>query len=127
MSRPRSGGMALCVLFTAVSVWTDVVVPSADVTTRVIVRASASSQSAQIGSLRPAEQLELTGSVPNWYEVPLPNGATGFVSKRWTRVIAIGAPPIPTTASTFTITGELRQEEPRTHGAMRRPRHDSSV
>ena len=43
----------------------DVVVPSPDVTTRVIVRASASSQSAQIGSLTPGQQLELIGSMPN--------------------------------------------------------------
>jgi hypothetical protein len=43
----------------------DVVVPAPDVTTRVIVRASASSQSAQISGLQPGEQLlELVGSVP---------------------------------------------------------------
>jgi beta-lactamase superfamily II metal-dependent hydrolase len=83
----------------------DVVVPSPDVTTRVIVRASASSQSAQIGSLRPGEQLELIGSVPNWHEVRLPSGAQGFVSKRWTVVVPT-TPPAPTpaaAAATFTI------------------------
>jgi Bacterial SH3 domain len=61
----------------------DVVVPSPDVTTRVIVRASAYSQSAQIGSLRPGEQLELIGSVPNWHEVRLPSGCR-LESKRGT-------------------------------------------
>jgi hypothetical protein len=60
----------------------DVVVPSANVTTGVIVRASASSQSAPIGTLTPRQQLELIGSVPNWHEVRLPTGAQGFVSKR---------------------------------------------
>jgi uncharacterized protein YgiM (DUF1202 family) len=49
----------------------DVVVPTADVTNRVIVRASASAQSAQVGSLQPGEQLDLIGSVPNWHEVRL--------------------------------------------------------
>ena len=82
-------------------------VPSADVTTRVIVRASASAQSGQIGSLRPGEQLELTGSVPNWHEVRLPNGTPGFVSKRWTRVVptspAPPPPPPPANAPTFTL------------------------
>jgi hypothetical protein len=48
----------------------------------VIVRASASSQSAPIGTLTPRQQLELIGSVPNWHEVRLPTGAQGFVSKR---------------------------------------------
>lgn len=84
----------------------DVVVPADDVTTRVIVRSSASSQSAPIADLRPGEQLELVGSVPSWHEVLLPNGATGFVSKRWTRVIPTAAPPAPTPpegAPTFTI------------------------
>ena len=85
----------------------DVVVPSPDVTTRVIVRASASSQSAQIGSLRPGEQLELIGSVPNWHEVRLPSGAQGFVSKRWTVVVPTTppepAPPAAAAAPAFTI------------------------
>ena len=75
-------GIGLCFVLTAVQAWADVVVPSPDVTTRVIVRESASSQSAQIGSLVPGEQLELVGSVPNWHEVRLPNGTLGFVSKR---------------------------------------------
>jgi hypothetical protein len=58
------------------------VVPSPDVTTRVIVRASASSQSAQIGTLAPGQQLELIGSVPNWHEVRLPSGAQGDLKGR---------------------------------------------
>jgi beta-lactamase superfamily II metal-dependent hydrolase len=90
----------------ATPVYADTVTPTADVLTRVVVRASASSQSAAIGSLRPGEDLELVGSVPYWHEVRLPNGSTGFVSKRWTRVISAGVPPAgppPTTAPTFTI------------------------
>ena len=60
----------------------DVVMPSADVATRVVVRASASSQSVQVGSLAPGRQAELVGSVPNWHEIRLSNGVQGFVSKR---------------------------------------------
>lgn len=65
----------------------DTVVPTQDVTTRVVVRASASSTSADIGSLRPGEEAEFLGSVPNWYRVRLSNGTVGFVSKRWTRLV----------------------------------------
>jgi competence protein ComEC len=71
----------------------DVVVPTDDVSIRVVVRSGPSSQSAALGSLRPGQQLELIGSVPNWHEVRLPGGSVGFVSKRWTRVIADGTPP----------------------------------
>src|SRR5262245_39982603 len=83
----------------------DVVVPTADVTTRGMVRKSASAQSVQIGSLHPGEQLELAGSVPNWYEIRLPNGTPGYVSKRWTRVVSSGTPPpvTPTATQTFTL------------------------
>lgn len=84
----------------------DVVTPTADVTTRVIVRQTASGQSAQVGSLTPGQQAELIGSVPNWYEVRLANGLTGFVPKRWTRVIPMvppPPPPPPPPMPTFTI------------------------
>ncbi|HYJ78633.1 MAG TPA: MBL fold metallo-hydrolase, partial [Longimicrobiaceae bacterium] len=74
----------------------DVVVPSPEVTTRVVVRAGPSSESADVGSLRPGEQAELLGSVPNWHEVRLADGTRGFVSKRWTRVIPGPAAPAPT-------------------------------
>jgi beta-lactamase superfamily II metal-dependent hydrolase len=71
----------------------DVVVPTQDVTTRVVVRATASALSADRGSLRPGEQAELLASVPSWYRVRLANGVEGFVSKRWTRVITASVPP----------------------------------
>jgi hypothetical protein len=59
----------------------DVVTPTDDVVTRVIVHETPSGQSAQVGSLTPGQQAELIGSVPNWYEVQLANGPTGFVPK----------------------------------------------
>ena len=100
--------MRLIILFTAVhsfvtsTALADTVVPSDDVTTRVVVRASASSSSAQVGSLLPGEMADLVGSVPNWYEVRLANGTPGFVSKRWTRVVPTSTPP-PTPATTAPI------------------------
>src|SRR5262245_66615193 len=98
-----------CILFFLVvclpfSLYADVVTPTDDVTTRVIVRQTPSSQSPQVGSLTPGQQPELIGSVPNWYEVQLANGLTGFVPKRWTRVISVGPPPPPPLdLPTFTI------------------------
>jgi beta-lactamase superfamily II metal-dependent hydrolase len=78
---------ALAVALSAGVAFADVVVPAQDVTSRVVVRATASSSSTDIGSLRPGEQAELLGSVPSWYRIRLSNGVEGFVSKRWTRVM----------------------------------------
>jgi competence protein ComEC len=90
---------ALILLLVLVSLhsvmFADVVTPTDDVVTRVIVRQSPSGQSAQVGSLTPGQEAELVGSVPNWYEVRLANGLTGFVPKRWTRVIGAGPTPPP--------------------------------
>ena len=55
--------LGLCFLFAA-DVYADTVTPSADVSTHVVVRASASAQSAAVGSLLPGRELELVGSVP---------------------------------------------------------------
>ena len=64
---------ALC-LASAAHVYADTVTPAADVATHVVIRASASSQSAAVGSLQPGQQLELVGSVPFWHEVRLVAG-----------------------------------------------------
>src|SRR5262245_39960629 len=81
----------------------DTVVPGPDVTTRVIVRASATGQSAQVGALLLGQSAQLLGSVPNWHEIQLANGVQGFVSKRWTRVVSSAGPatPPPTPSATL--------------------------
>ncbi len=66
----------------------DRVVPAPDLVTRVVVREAPTSQSADLGALRPGESAELLGAVPNWYQVRLDGGVVGFVSKRWTRVVS---------------------------------------
>jgi competence protein ComEC len=76
----------------------DTVTPTSSVTTAVVVRASASTQSAQVGLLRPGEQALLVGSVPNWFHVQLASGVRGFVSKRWTQSNPSGGP-----SETFTM------------------------
>ena len=75
----RLSVLGFCLL-SATHVYADTVTPSADVSTGVVVRASASAQSAAIATLLPGRELELVGSVPYWHEVRLPNGSTGFVS-----------------------------------------------
>jgi beta-lactamase superfamily II metal-dependent hydrolase len=71
----------------------DTVVPTNEVTARVVVRAGAHSATAEVGSLRPGERAELLGSVPGWHRVRLASGTEGFVSKRWTKVVSSGPAP----------------------------------
>src|SRR6476619_5636291 len=100
-------GLVVGVFFCGRPAQADTVVPGPDVTTRVIVRASASGLSAQVGSLVPGQSAQLIGSVPNWHKVQLSNGIQGFVPRRWTRVVSSGAPtpepPAPSPAPSFTI------------------------
>lgn len=79
------------------AVWADQVVSSERVTSHLNVRLEPSASSAVVGSLRPGEAAALEGSVPFWYEVSLPGGTRGFVSKAWSRLIpepGSGADPL---------------------------------
>ena len=87
------------IAYSSVPVIADVVTPLDDAKNGVVVRQSATTQSPPVGSLHLGEQAELLGSVPNWHHVKLASGALGFASKRWTRVLASGAPPVSTTAT----------------------------
>ena len=91
--------VCLVFLVTATIARADVVVPTPDVTTSVSVRASASAQSASVGTLHPGEQATLVGTVSNWYRVQLANGVFGYVSKRWTRIVTRSVPITRTTAA----------------------------
>ncbi len=72
----------------------DRVVPSERVRNFVYIRENASSESSEIGRLKPNESVEFVRNVPRWREVRLPDDRTGFVSKSWTRVISAGAAAI---------------------------------
>lgn len=61
-----------------------IVQPDARVVRSVNVRSGPDTATSTIGSLRPGEQLQQVGEVPNWYEVQFPDGRKGFVSKAWT-------------------------------------------
>lgn len=61
--------------------------PSDRVQSRVIVRSAPTTQSDPIGALAPGETLPLTGEQPNWLQVQLPDGRTGYVSKAWSIIV----------------------------------------
>jgi len=64
------------------------ITPSDRVTSRVNVRAGASTDQPIVGKLQPGETAELLESFPRWDKVRLENGVEGFVSKAWTVEVA---------------------------------------
>lgn len=70
----------------------DDIVPSARVSSAVLVREGPSTDTAILGRLRPGDSARLVGEVSGWYRVELPDGTQGYVSKAWTLVVG-GAPP----------------------------------
>jgi uncharacterized protein YgiM (DUF1202 family) len=99
----------LCCVSTLVSrAAADTVVPLDDVTNGVVVRLTASSTSARVGTLQPGEHADLIGSVPNWHHVKLESGTLGFVSKRWTTVVASSA-PTPVAGQTLECIADSRR------------------
>lgn len=68
------------------------VVPSARVSSAVLVRKGSSTDTAILGRLRPGDSATIVGEVDNWYEVELADGMRGYVSKAWTVVADRSAP-----------------------------------
>jgi beta-lactamase superfamily II metal-dependent hydrolase len=64
----------------------DLVTPSNRVITHVNIRAATTTDSSDLGDLEIGEGLPLVGDVPFWWEVELPDGGRGFVSKGWTDI-----------------------------------------
>lgn len=63
--------------------------PSERVERNVVVRSAPTTESAPLDALHPGERLDLVGDVPRWYEVRLPDGRRGYVSKAWTIVVDV--------------------------------------
>ena len=83
--------LRLIVFWVGLALWgsasaQDLVTPADRVSTHVNIRAAANENAAQIDQLGVGEALPLVRSVPRWYEVQLPGGQTGFVTKAWTTV-----------------------------------------
>ena len=68
------------------------VIPDERVEEGVTIRAQPSSQSQNLGLLRPGERIPFDGAVARWNRVRLPNGNLAFLSKGWTDVIDDLAP-----------------------------------
>jgi beta-lactamase superfamily II metal-dependent hydrolase len=66
----------------------DDVVPSDRVSSAVLVRGGASTDTAILARLRPGDSAKLVGEVSGWYVVELENGTRGYVSKAWTVIRA---------------------------------------
>ena len=65
----------------------DDVIPSARVTSSVIVRRQPDTSSDEVGRLRPGDRAALIQNIPRWREIRLSDNQTGFVSKSWTEVV----------------------------------------
>ena len=61
--------------------------PTERVVHGVIVRKAPTTSSAPIESLLPGEMLQFSSDLPGWFEVQLPDGRKGYVSKAWTVVV----------------------------------------
>jgi hypothetical protein len=67
----------------------DLVVPSGQVRSRVVVRESPAGRGHEAGSLRPGQAALHLGTEGDWHRIRLDDGTTGFVSARWTRIVAV--------------------------------------
>jgi len=65
----------------------EVVVPIDSVENHVNIRMSADSKSEIVGHLNQGDYLPLVESIPEWHEVEIAGGATGFISADWTVVL----------------------------------------
>lgn len=80
------------------------VVPKPEVTNHVNIRELPSTtDSDTIGTLQPGQSLPHLESIPYWYEVQLPDGRSGFVSKRWTKLVTTSPEDQPFTVHVLDV------------------------
>src|SRR3546814_648836 len=78
----------------ATSVFAEDVVPSSRVSSAVLVREGPSTATAILGRLRPGDTARIVGEESGWYQVELPDGTRGYVSKAWTLVVGRSGEPL---------------------------------
>lgn len=66
------------------------VIPTDRVETAVLVRQGPSTDTPIVARLKPGQSAEILDEVPGWYQVRLPDGTEGYVSKAWTKEIGGG-------------------------------------
>ena len=84
-------GLFLCML-PLLSV-AEVVVPIDSVENHVNIRMSPDAKSEIVGRLEQGDSVPLVESIPEWHEVEIVGGATGFISADWSNVL--DAMPVP--------------------------------
>lgn len=87
----------------AVPAAADDVTPSARVSSAVLVRQGPSTDTAILARLRPGDTATIVGEVSGWYQVELPDGTRGYVSKAWTVVIGQASPGEPLVAAPYKV------------------------
>lgn len=78
--------LTLSLLLATSAAWADQVTPNDRVTTRLRVRAEASSDAEIVGYLKPGDQVPLVKTSGAWREVQLPD-TTGYVASSYTTVV----------------------------------------
>ena len=79
----------LMALLSCAPAWADMAVSKGN---DVDIHAAADSSSQEIGTLSPGQFRDVTGSTSHWYEIRMPDGTPGFVSKRATTLIRTPPP-----------------------------------
>ena len=102
----RSLSAAMLILFAAFGAapaCAEELAPSARVSSAVLVREGPSTDTRILGRLRPGDTATIVSEVSGWYEVALPDGTTGYVSKAWTVVTGERPPGEALTANRYKV------------------------
>ena len=78
------------------------VTPSSRVKRNVVVRSEADGDTV-IGALNPGDEAALLGQTSRWYQIRLPDGRIGYVSKSWTVITEDGQPFAATSAAPIKV------------------------
>jgi endonuclease/exonuclease/phosphatase family metal-dependent hydrolase len=76
------------ILFGYVPAHAELVLPSSRVTSSLKVRSASTSASTVVGKLLPGDAVVLVDSTTYWYQITLPDGTTGYVSRAWATIEA---------------------------------------
>ena len=103
MKRQISLAMLLVASVASMPATAENVVPSERVSSAVIVRQGPSTDTAILARLRPGDSALLVGEVSGWYQVQLPDGSRGYVSKVWAVIVDDEATDAALTAGVYNV------------------------
>lgn len=82
-----AAGLLLSATLGATPAAAEDVTPSQRVSSAVLVRQGPSTDTGILARLRPGDIATIVGEVSGWYQIKLPDGTLGYVSKAWTVVV----------------------------------------